>query len=140
MRSRIAPLPWPLAGLAIVVLGLVLLSVLVLPGYLVQRSLDRPSVRTLPAADRLKAENDIRATLLQGVAGLLVVLGAGAAWRQAQINREGQSPRGSTRPSNILGRRATAEMTRPTCALALSTSWGVSQRTPGMIGRRSPRS
>jgi hypothetical protein len=81
---------WLVGGLALVVFGLVVLSLLVFPGYLVQRSLDATGFPTLSAAERLKAENDARTTLLQGVAGLVLVVGAGATWRQLQINREGQ--------------------------------------------------
>jgi hypothetical protein len=72
------------------VVGLVVLSLLVFPGYLVQRSLDATGAPSLGPAERLKAENDARTTLLQGVAGLVLVVGAGATWRQLQINREGQ--------------------------------------------------
>jgi hypothetical protein len=82
--------PWLVGGLALVVLGLVVLSLLVFPGYLVQRSLDATGTPALGPAERLKAENDARTTLLQGVAGLVLVVGAGATWRQLQINREGQ--------------------------------------------------
>ena len=39
------------------------------------------------AQDKLR--DDVRATLLQGIAGLLL-LGAFATWRQVQISREGQ--------------------------------------------------
>jgi hypothetical protein len=81
---------WLVGGLALAVFGLVVLSLLVFPGYLVQRSLDATGTPTLTAAERLKAENDARTTLLQGVAGLVLVVGAGATWRQLQINREGQ--------------------------------------------------
>jgi uncharacterized protein YjbI with pentapeptide repeats len=81
---------WLVAALALVVLGLVVLSLLVFPSYLVQRSLKATGTGTLGAPERLKAENDARTTLLQGVAGLVLVVGAGATWRQIQINREGQ--------------------------------------------------
>jgi uncharacterized protein YjbI with pentapeptide repeats len=81
---------WLASGLALAVFGLVALSLLVFPGYLVQRSLDATGTPTLGPAERLKAENDARTTLLQGVAGLVLVVGAGATWRQLQINREGQ--------------------------------------------------
>jgi hypothetical protein len=82
--------PWLVGGLALAVFGLVVLSLLVFPGYLVQRSLDATGAPALGPAERLKAENDARTTLLQGVAGLVLVVGAGATWRQLQINREGQ--------------------------------------------------
>ena len=38
----------------------------------------------------MKAENDVRTTLLQGVAGLLLLVGAIATWRQLRLSREGQ--------------------------------------------------
>jgi hypothetical protein len=81
---------WLVSGLALAVLGLVVLSLLAFPGYLVQRSLNATGTPALSAAERLKAENDARTTLLQGVAGLVLVVGAGATWQQIQINREGQ--------------------------------------------------
>jgi uncharacterized protein YjbI with pentapeptide repeats len=49
----------------------------------------------LTVAERLKAENDIRGTLLQGLGGLLalggVALGAAMTLRQVKANREGHS-------------------------------------------------
>jgi hypothetical protein len=49
----------------------------------------------LTAADRLKAENDVRSTLLQGFGGLLalsgVALGAVMTLRQVRANREGHT-------------------------------------------------
>ena len=49
----------------------------------------------LTAADRLKAENDVRSTLLQGLGGLLalggVAVGAVVTLRQVRANREGHS-------------------------------------------------
>jgi H+/Cl- antiporter ClcA len=49
----------------------------------------------LTAAERLRAANDIRATLLQGLGGLLalggVALGAAMTLRQVKANREGHS-------------------------------------------------
>jgi hypothetical protein len=64
---------------------LLLACVLVFPGLLVDRAL-RPGQQLLPA-ERVKAENDVRTTLLQGVAGLLLLAGAIATWRQLQISR-----------------------------------------------------
>jgi hypothetical protein len=37
-----------------------------------------------------KLQNDARSALLQGFAGLLVVIGAAATWRQVNVSREGQ--------------------------------------------------
>lgn len=55
-----------------------------LPGYVLDAS---PAASALPAADRVKAESDIRASLLQAVAGTLLVVGAITAWRQMLISR-----------------------------------------------------
>jgi pentapeptide repeat protein len=73
---------------AAVALGLLLVAcVTLLPGRLAGGA-------ALPLADRLRAENDVRATLLQGVAGLLALaglaLGASVTMRQVRVNREGQ--------------------------------------------------
>lgn len=46
--------------------------------------------RVLLEQAQAQTQNSIRATLLQGLAGLLVVAGALATWRQVQISREGQ--------------------------------------------------
>jgi hypothetical protein len=89
MRTRVRS-SWLIAALAMVILGLVVLSLLVFPDYLVQHSLKATAPDTLDAPQRVTAENNARTTLLQGVAGLVLVLGAGATWRQIQINREGQ--------------------------------------------------
>ena len=44
--------------------------------------------RTLAAAERAKAINDVRATLLQGIGGAVILLGAHFTYRQLQIGRE----------------------------------------------------
>ncbi|HET6481114.1 MAG TPA: hypothetical protein VFG35_13905, partial [Actinoplanes sp.] len=41
----------------------------------------------LSAADQIKARNDVRASLLQAVGGVLLVIGAITAWRQMLIGR-----------------------------------------------------
>src|SRR3712207_7473918 len=41
--------------------------------------------------------SNARSTLLQGFAGLVLVLGAAATWRQVQINRHGQITERMTR-------------------------------------------
>src|SRR5689334_4085475 len=51
--------------------------------------------RAAPSSvDRLKAVNDVRATLLQGLAGLIalagITLGAAVTVRQIRVSREGQ--------------------------------------------------
>jgi Pentapeptide repeats (8 copies) len=71
---------------AAVALGLLLIAcVALLPGWIVGDA-------ALPVADRLRAENDVRATLLQGVAGLLALaglaLGASVTLRQVRVSRD----------------------------------------------------
>ena len=51
----------------------------------------------------MKAENDVRTTLLQGVGGLLLIAGAIATWRQLHVNREGQVTERFTRAIDQLG-------------------------------------
>jgi hypothetical protein len=67
---------------AVIVLGVVLL----LPKYLLAWDLDGGPAPT----DRAKAVNDIRTTLLQGLGGAALLVGAYFTWRQVQIAREGQ--------------------------------------------------
>jgi hypothetical protein len=65
----------------------VLACVLVVPHWLVRWELGA-SARTLSAADRAKAINDVRATLLQGIGGAVLLLGAYFTYRQLQTGRE----------------------------------------------------
>jgi hypothetical protein len=48
-------------------------------------------------------QNAARSTLLQAIAGLLVVIGAVATWRQVQVNREGQTTERFTRAIEQIG-------------------------------------
>ncbi|MFE2580121.1 pentapeptide repeat-containing protein [Streptomyces sp. NPDC059378] len=64
---------------------LVAFVTVVAPRYLL--SWDAPST---PAADRAKAVNDIRTTLLQGLAGVALLIGAYFTWRQLDVSRQGQ--------------------------------------------------
>ena len=76
-RRRIAiAAVWGLFGFA-----LVLVAAFILPSVLVS---------SLDGAERLNAENDIRGTLLQGLAGGLFLTTALFSWRQIQVTREGQ--------------------------------------------------
>jgi uncharacterized protein YjbI with pentapeptide repeats len=76
---------WPLAGLA--ALALILVCVLVIPKLLVGWDLGTPA-RTLTAADKAKAINDVRTTLLQGIGGAVILLGAYFTYRQLQTSRD----------------------------------------------------
>lgn len=74
--------------LVFLILTVVLTCVLIFPTQLIDRSLDPNVAKRLTPAERLKAENDIRMALIQGVGGLIVLIGGLAAWRQIQINRD----------------------------------------------------
>ena len=65
---------------------LIMACVLLLPQYLVDRDAQGAH---LEAEARVKAKNDARATLLQGVGGALLVIGTIATWRQIHITRKG---------------------------------------------------
>jgi hypothetical protein len=79
--------PWPLAGLAalVVIRG----CVLAIPQWLVRWDLGALA-RTLSAADRAKAINDVRTTLLQGLGGVALLVGVYFTYRQLWTTREGQ--------------------------------------------------
>lgn len=87
-----------LAGLAVVVFIVICVlvagCVVFAPTWLVRHDLDPGGVSTLSAGDRLKAVNDVRVTLLQGLAGVValggVALGALMTLRQIRVHREGQ--------------------------------------------------
>lgn len=68
------------AGSALVVV----LVVVVAPRYLLEWDADGAVV-----VDRPKAINDIRNTLLQGLAGMALLVGAFFTWRQVQVSRQG---------------------------------------------------
>jgi hypothetical protein len=74
---RSGSLIWLVAGVAAVFLALIAaLPVIAVP------------VTTVPdAATRLQLQNDVRTTLLQGIGGLVVLLGAYLTWRQLDISR-----------------------------------------------------
>jgi hypothetical protein len=73
-------------GVLVVALALLLGSVFFLPGFIVERDLG-PGAQ-LPPAELVNAKNNVRSTLLQAIAGLVLVLGAIAAWRQLKLGRE----------------------------------------------------
>jgi uncharacterized protein YjbI with pentapeptide repeats len=81
----LARVRWPLAGLAALVV--ILACVLVIPQWLVHWELGAPA-SSLSPADKAKAINDVRATLLQGIGGAVILLGAYFTYRQLQTGRE----------------------------------------------------
>jgi uncharacterized protein YjbI with pentapeptide repeats len=85
ISRALARVRWPLAGLAALVV--ILACVLVIPQWLVRLELGA-QVHTLSAADKAKAINDVRTTLLQGIGGAVILLGAYFTYRQLQTSRE----------------------------------------------------
>ncbi len=67
-------------------IGVLAVVLLILPTLVVDHDL---AGGRLPAADRLKAVNTVRATLLQVVGGAVVLFGAYATWRQLRVSQEG---------------------------------------------------
>jgi uncharacterized protein YjbI with pentapeptide repeats len=94
---------WALATVA--VLALLPLVIYVVPVFIVRSDGD-----SLTAAERLKAENDIRSTLLQALAGAILLAGLYFTARTLQVNtrtlevnREGQITERFTRAIDQLG-------------------------------------
>jgi hypothetical protein len=91
------PTMWLVAMAITAVLALLLLCVLVFP-RLLHPPLSPVQLQSVASADRrvelqqaqARLQNDARATLLQGVAGVLLVVGVVATWRQVHVSREGQ--------------------------------------------------
>lgn len=73
------------------------------PTRLVETDLEDKSKRVLSPAELLKAKNDVRTTLLQGVAGGFLLVGLYFTYRTIQVNREGQITERFTRAIDQLG-------------------------------------
>jgi len=82
--------------------GLVLWLVLYAPAHFVPAP-SEADLRKVDAAKRLELQNDVRGTLLQGLGGLAVLVGAFLAFRQLQTAREGQVTERFTRAIDQLG-------------------------------------
>jgi hypothetical protein len=82
------------AGL-VAIFVLLVLSILIIPTLIVDRQASVTGTAVPGPIDRLKAENDVRTTLLQGLGGLLalsgVAAGATMTLRQIRVNREGHT-------------------------------------------------
>lgn len=76
-----------LAGVVVACASVVLVALIVVVVSRYLLSWDAPAT---PAADRAKAINDIRTTLLQGLAGIALLVGAFFTWRQLQVSSQGQ--------------------------------------------------
>ena len=71
-------------------LALAVLTVRVFPRYLVDRTIVSKKMQQPTTAEYLKAENDVRATMLQGLGALVLLLWAFITWQQLLATREGQ--------------------------------------------------
>jgi uncharacterized protein YjbI with pentapeptide repeats len=91
---------WPAQAAVALTAIAVVAAVLLLPRYLL--SWDLAGGTTAPA-DRANAVNSIRFTLLQGLAGLALLVGAFFTWRQLQVNRQGQVTDRYTKAIDQLG-------------------------------------
>ena len=90
-----------LTGVAVALIAAAVLSlVLLLPRYLLGWDLAGTAVRP---GGQAAAVNAIRSTLLQGLAGLAVLVGVFFTWRQLQVNRQGQVTDRYTRAIEQLG-------------------------------------
>jgi Pentapeptide repeats (8 copies) len=89
---RLAPVT-----LVVVVLILGWAFIFEVPNHLVPRDLVPSGV------ERVKARHDDRATLLQSLVGVLVLLGAYLTWQQVRVSREGQITDRFTRAIEQLG-------------------------------------
>lgn len=79
------PMQMTVIILIITGVGLVLGSVLIFPGWIVDRDLGA-QVATLKPDQLAKARNDVRGTLLQAVGGIVLVAGVIATWRQLRLS------------------------------------------------------
>jgi hypothetical protein len=75
-----------LTTLALVMVGVLLCSILVFPEWIISQDVGG-QVKNLTPEQLAKAKNDIRTTLLQAVAGIVLLLGAIATWRQLRLSR-----------------------------------------------------
>jgi hypothetical protein len=83
--------------LVISVLALGWAFIFIVPDHLVHRDL-------IPIGpDRVKARHDARATLLQSLVGVLVLVGGYIAWQQLRVSREGQITERFTKAVDQLG-------------------------------------
>jgi Pentapeptide repeats (8 copies) len=94
-RLTTRPVRWSAAAAGLLVV-LVLVGVLLPPRFTAHRHFDK-------AADELKAQNDVRTTLLQALAGGVLLLGAYFTWRQLRVTHEGQITDRYTKAVDQLG-------------------------------------
>jgi hypothetical protein len=101
---------WAGALTACGLLAIVLVSIILIPRWLYPplsaadlHGISSPQTRIQLQQAQSQLANDARSSVLQGLAGLLVVGGAVATWRQVHISREGQITERFTRAVDQLG-------------------------------------
>ena len=99
LRSRGALILWGFLGVVLIVL--VLLAVFVIPDRLVAHDLAGQKPLESPAL--VKAINDVRTTLLQGVFGLLFLATAFFTYQQLKVSRDNRTTEQFTRAIEHLG-------------------------------------
>ncbi|MFC0115321.1 pentapeptide repeat-containing protein [Kibdelosporangium aridum] len=101
---------WRAAVGIIGLLSIVIVGLTLVPQWL-HPPLSDAELQGVPSAEiriqlrqaQAQLQNNVRATLLQLTAGLLVTAGAAAAWRQAYVNRDGQITERFTRAVDQIG-------------------------------------
>lgn len=73
-----------LAIVSTALIALIVATIGTLPGRILELS---PVASQLKPVDRIKAESDIRASILQAIGGVLLLVGAITAWRQMSVSR-----------------------------------------------------
>ena len=84
-------------------LALAVLTIRVFPSHLVDRTIAAKKMQPPTTAEYLRAENDVRATLLQGLGALVLLLGVFIIWQQLVANHENQVADRFTRAIDQLG-------------------------------------
>lgn len=101
---------WRLIAGGLVFVALAIVCLTLAPGWF-HPPLTESDLRGVVGADtrialqqaQAQLQNNVRGTVLQAIAGVLVIAGAAATWRQVQVNREGQLTERFTRAVDHLG-------------------------------------
>ena len=92
-----------LPALIAAAIAIIWTAVVLAPTRLIENDLESRSKSAMSAAELLKAKNDVRTTLLQGLAGGFLFVGLYLTYRTIQVNREGQITERFTRAIDQLG-------------------------------------
>lgn len=101
---------WAAIAGVVCLMGIVISSLVLVP-QLFHPPLTEADLQSVPSAEariqlqqaQSQLQNSVRAALLQLVAGMLVVAGAAATWRQVHVNRQGQITERFTRAIEQIG-------------------------------------